>query len=216
MVKHQTGLEVVGPFFYDKTDFSFALATFYYRRLFHVKNTGIIPLPGDKICLWVLFESLESGKQIIIANTHFVVSPEEVKMESIEKLFPELESLGLLYKCPLVVNGDFNLFDDLDGLAHRAHIIKKFQVSNILYYPLNMNKDSTERRLSGTFIGYPEVDAFHKTPDTMSRLDHGFMFSDFPLALVGDNAYTVGVTENNLKTAELSSDHLPCVREFML
>ncbi len=222
LTKAQTGLEVVGPYFYDKTVNSFALATFYDRKLFHVKNSGIISLPDskkkeDKICLWVLFETME-GQTFIVANTHFAVSPEELKMESIEILFPALNKIKEQYNdCPLVVNGDFNFFDDFDGFVHRSYIITKFQMYDALH-PLCMSKDNDER-LSGTFIGYPEVDAFHKKPDNMSRLDHGFVFCQlrFTMALKPlGHAYTVGVTNENLKTAQLPSDHLPCVREYVL
>lgn len=216
LVKKATKLEVVGPFFYEKDVFSFALATFYNRALLCVKNTGLIPLPGDKICLWVLFECIASGRLIIIANTHFVVSPENVKTESISVLFDSLACLRIQYgDCPLIVNGDYNLFDDMDGNAQRTFILNHYGCSDV-YYPLYMNQEDTVP-LSGTFIGYPETDPHHKTPETMSRLDHGFLMQSTRQSIeVVGNAFTVGVTYENLTNAALPSDHLPCVVEIRL
>ena len=219
-IKDQTGLDIVGPFFYDKTPTSFALATFYNRALFHVLDMGLISLhdnnqAGDKICLWVLFTCVVNGKRFIVANTHFEVAPEKRKQDAIDVLFPRLRKLVDRHDgCPLIVNGDFNLFDDLDGGFQRSHIMEKYQAHDMLH-PLHLEKTSTEI-LSGTFIGYRETDSFYKTPETMSRLDHGFLLHPYNGLQPLGHAYTVNVTNAKLLTSDLPSDHLPCVREFML
>lgn len=209
LIKEKTELEVVGPFFYDKSRFSFALATLYDRSLFFLVNTGLISLPGDKICLWILFERIADRKRFIIANTHFSVEPESVKMEQINVLFDSLRTIRSQNgDCPLLVNGDYNLFDDLEGTAQRNHVLNVIGCQDV-YHPLFMQESDTEP-MSGTFIGYPEVDSHHKTPETMSRLDHGFLLA-IPDTVEISKAFTIGVTPENLATATLPSDHLPCV-----
>lgn len=221
LVKSQTGLEMIGPYFYDKTANSFALATLYDRKSFHVINMGLISLydneqEGDKICLWVRFHCVANGNQFIIANTHFDVAPEERKTHAIKKLFPKLRALAYEdgVECGLIVNGDFNLFDDLEGTKQRESILN-YGVQDMLY-PLFIGRKETDDVLSGTFIGYKETDSFCKTPETMSRLDHGFMFLPSGQLRAYGHAYTVNVTKENLSTSELPSDHLPCVREYIL
>lgn len=206
---------VVGPYYYTKEQSSFALCTFYKRDLFYVENTGIIKL-DNKICLWILFQCLKDGKKFIIANTHLPLQ-EDQKWSSINTIFPEMQLIVDRYKCDALITGDFNFFDDLDGVKQREKVINEYQCLDA-FHPLHLSKDSNII-LSGTFRGYPETDKFAKTFETMSRLDHGFLLETtnggttiFPLK----HAYSVNVTEETIRNAHLPSDHLPCVREFRL
>lgn len=217
LVNKRCGYHCLGPFYYCKDAVSFALCTFYRRDLYHVLQLGLIGLPPlnpqtTRVCLWVLFQCAQSGRRFIVANTHLDLD-EQVKQVSLAILATQLRQLVVQYGAPLVLTGDFNLFDDLQGGAQRQWMLDE-TASVDVFHPLHLARES-ETVLSGTFIGYPETDAHAKTPETMSRLDHAFLFGPAGLEPQG-HAYTVDVTMGALRAARLSSDHLPCVREFAL
>ncbi len=220
LVNSQCGYHCLGPFYYSRDSVSFALCTFYRRDLYHVMQLGLIELPGlssPKTCLWVVFECNESGRRFAVANTHFDLD-EQIKWQSLHSLMPRLEDVAAQFNVPLVLTGDFNLFDDLEGCAQRQWVLDRGAVRD-MFHPLHLDAAS-DTVLSGTFIGYPETDAHAKTVDTMSRLDHAFLLParpqlDYRMEPRG-HAYTVNVTLDALRSARLPSDHLPCCREFQL
>jgi len=219
MVTRECNLTPIGPFYYSKEAISLALCTFYDRELFYVQQVNLIHLHKipDKLCLCVLFECIKNGTKFIIANTHFDL-PEEKKWEEVTTLFPALLSMSENLNAPLIVNGDFNLFDDLEGKSQRLFIKEKYNCIDI-YERLYLARDSNIL-LSGTFRGFPEVDKFHQPYEKMSKLDHGFLIhgdkARMTMRFSEGHSYSVNLTEENVKSGNLPSDHLPCVCEFIL
>ncbi len=192
--------------YYNETKFSFALAIFYDREKFFIRNHGSTILPSSSIAdkndsrqlLMVELASVKSKRCFWFATTHLSMIENEKKLavECLVGLLSQITETKGSFLCA----GDFNFFDDLDGKKHRAVLENIFPD---VAYPL--------KNASGTFMGYAH-DAQAKPFDAMSRLDHIFYGGNTlkfePATVHGD----LKLVENR----KYPSDHLMIVLDFEL
>ena len=204
--------------YYGPRKVSFALATFYKRDRLYLSATSIDILPqtaetpkdDTKILLGVTLRSLKTNRSFAVFNTHLDLD-ERNKWLSVENLSALIFVRNGLYldsegnqlssdEKKLLCAGDFNFFDDRDGVEQRNHMLFLY---NDLAYPL--------LNASGTFMGFKQ-DAFKKPYDAMSRLDHIFSKG---VTLAGKGASVAGDLEE-IKNRTYPSDHLMITVSFSL
>ena len=188
--------------FYGPASIAFCLAIFYKRDKFFPIGLDLQLLPlGDEskpnmstVILTLKLRVISSGRVFTVSNTHFGLDEEE-KSKAVQFLAHYLCGMKR-YLCA----GDFNFFDDREGLNQRTVLLLS---NNDLAYPL--------KNASGTFMGY-EHDAFKQPFEKMSRLDHVFTDS---ILRVGETAYAFGDMEL-VKTRQYPSDHLMITFDFII
>jgi endonuclease/exonuclease/phosphatase family metal-dependent hydrolase len=133
-----------------------------------------------------------------VYSTHFAINENE-KTLSCEWLRGYLDCVNERYLCA----GDYNFFDDVDGIKQRRTMIVDGHRED-LAYPL--------ANASGTFMGY-EWNEFKQPFDKMSRLDHVFVHPRW-VKRIGE-ARAWGDMEQ-VKQRVYPSDHLMIYLEFVL
>lgn len=197
--------------YYGETSTSFALATFYRRDKFFVDNTEIKILPlsdedNEKkvmlgkivttcVVMNIRFINIITREEFSVLNTHFGMKEEE-KNKSVDFLLKYIKTITPTF----ISAGDFNFFDDRDGLEQRK---KMLEHTSDLAYPLE--------NASGTFMGF-EYDEFKKPFENMSRLDH--IFTSMPIFLC-KKAIAFG-DMNLVKERKYPSDHVMVVIDFLI
>lgn len=145
----------------------FTMAVFYKRELLFAMDTRVVMLGEDpvatKLLMFTDFVIKATGTRFTVGVTHFDL-PEEAKWRSVEITTREL----LAQPLPTFVYGDYNFFDDRDGVAQRNKMLEHFPD---LAAPLPFIEPAV--RYSGTFVGFPH-DEFKKPAGGYSRLDHVF------------------------------------------
>ena len=126
---------------------------------------------NDKMVMFVDLQDKATFKWFTIGITHFGIQ-EEIKTNASRIL----RNLILSQKYPCAVYGDFNFFDDLQGIQQRSYMLEKL---HDLAHPLGFVNDpeGPMGTTTGTFMGFPHDDhkqSFYK----MSRLDHVFATAD--------------------------------------
>jgi endonuclease/exonuclease/phosphatase family metal-dependent hydrolase len=157
--------------FYGPDQFSFALAVLYKRDRFFVQDMRLQVLPQplvlnnqgqyqSKVALMLQFKALETGQQFRVINTQFGLEEQEKTVQS-HALGKYLQSIR---EEPFLCAGDFNFFDDQQGIQQRRILLEDAWTRD-LAFPLE--------NASGTFMGY-QHDNSKKDFLSMSRLDHIF------------------------------------------
>ncbi len=189
--------------YYGPDQIAFAQVIFYKRDKLFITGMDILLLPLaseenpglTRIVLSLKLRVIGTGKEFYVCTTHFGLEEHE-KEASCRVLKAYLEAFtqkGLPYLCA----GDYNFFDDRDGVKHRAIML---ETSKDLAYPL--------ANASGTFMGFKH-DAFNQPYEKMSRLDHIFV-NDKVLPVASEKAYVFGDLEL-VRKREYPSDHLMIV-----
>ena len=176
--------------YYSELEDSFALAILYDRKKFHpvdMNSFNLHNINNNKICFGIKFKNISTKEIFWVWTTHWAIE-ENLKWDAAYKI------TGMLGECsePLIICGDYNLFDDMDGNKQREWLLDYFTDQA---FPLE--------NLSGTFYGY-NVDKGKKEISKMSRLDH--MFSRNMIKTT--NAVAIGVTQELLEKRSYPSDHL--------
>jgi endonuclease/exonuclease/phosphatase family metal-dependent hydrolase len=192
--------------YYGPDHIAFAQAIFFRRdKFFPVKmHLHLLPLADktqpnrSKIVMGVQLRCIESEKSVTIYNTHFGMNEQE-KTLSCDWLRGYLDCVNEPYLCA----GDYNFFDDLNGIQQRQSMIIDGSRED-LAYPL--------ANASGTFMGY-EWNEFKPPFEKMSRLDHVFASSHW-VKRIGE-ARVWGDMEQ-VKQRTYPSDHLMIYFEFTL
>jgi len=144
---------------------SFQMALLFKPELFFAGDVRVHTLSQNgadaKIVMFVDLQSKATAEWLTVGVTHFDLD-EELKWHSAH----ELRRLLSLQVHPTLVYGDYNFFDDREGVAQRNYML---QECHDLAAPLN----SELGELSGTFIGFPHDD-FKQSLAKPSRLDHIF------------------------------------------
>ncbi len=151
---------------------------------FHYNNCP----ENDKICFGVKLKIKNSNKAFWVYNTHFSMDSEE-KNRSMNIITTKLGNITE----PIIIAGDFNLFNDENGENLRLQAANYF---TDMAYPL---KD-----VSGTFVGF-EHDEFKALDVTnMPRLDYIFCRNMKKIK----EAEPVDFTNENIIKRDYPSDHL--------
>jgi hypothetical protein len=128
--------------YYCEYNLSFAMAILYKSDKFYVLDSDRFHLhnnPGnDKIMFGLKFKVKGSNNGFWVYGTHFAID-EPSKWEGVNKI---IERFGNA-EYPVIIAGDFNFFDDLEGIPQRNKMLTAFED---LAFPL---KD-----LDGDFYGY--------------------------------------------------------------
>ena len=190
----------------DKT--SFAQAIFYRREKFFITDIEIhfLPLEDEtkptktKNILCVTFNHINTDihREFVVCSTHFDF--EESVKEKSSYFLRDLIKSDIPGDIPFLCAGDYNFFDDRDGIKHRDILLGKPYDIHDMIYPLS--------NASGTFMGY-EHNQFKQPFDKMSRLDHVFS----QLVFRYKDAFVFGDIEL-IKKREYPSDHLMIVLDF--
>lgn len=189
---------------YCHFEYTFQMALLYKPSIFFAGDVRVHNFinehNNDKMVMFVDLQSKETMKWFTIGVTHFDL-PEDIKWTSTHIL----RNLIMTQKYPCIVYGDYNFFNDRDGIKQRNFMLEK---CIDLAYPLyDKNK---EKPLSGTFIGFPH-DNFKQSFDKMSRLDHIFT------PKIGGLTSTIAISPSidkylldntNYETYNYPSDHL--------
>lgn len=137
----------------------FTMAVLYKHEKLFARDTRVVILGENPMTSRLLmltdFTRKVTGEQFTVGVTHFDL-PEDVKWRSVETVASVLSAQPL----PTFIYGDFNFFDDRDGVKQREHMLKH---AIDIAAPLP----------HGTFVGFPH-DEFKKAPGEYSRLDHIF------------------------------------------
>lgn len=191
--------------YYGKDEISFALAIFYDRRRFFVRDCRVSILPATpsnspsvtRIVLSVNLESVKTGRRLWFCATHFGLEEHEkdASVEYLANMFRRFLDVNESFFCA----GDYNFFDDRDGKKQRAVLT---DVAQDAAFPLT--------NASGTFMGFAH-DEFAQPFDAMSRLDHIFYGGQMkcqPAMAYGDM--------DLVKQRKYPSDHLMILFDFSL
>jgi len=161
----------------------------YYPVDFHQFHYHGTP-QNDRICFGAKFKCVSSEKYVWVFTTHLDLE-EKKKWQSVDRLIKEFDEKHRDPE-PIVIGGNFNFFDDLEGIQQREKMLEWFED---FAYPLE--------GLSGTFLGF-DHDPEKKEIDAMFRIDHIFCKN---VKKVGQ-AKPVGVTKDLLENRTYPSRHI--------
>jgi endonuclease/exonuclease/phosphatase family metal-dependent hydrolase len=115
-----------------------------------------------RICTWVKFREIASGKELFMFNTHFDHMGQKARMESARLVIAKAREIAGTN--PVILTGDFN-FDEKHPnyqiIKNSGFLNDAYDVANFSYAP------------GGTFTG------FDITAKPEGRIDHIFITDDF-------------------------------------
>lgn len=157
---------------YCHFDLTFAMSLMVDPKKFFIGDTRVHSYSDDpqksKIVMFVDLQRKDTLKWCTIGVTHFDL-PEDIKWVSVKKL----RDLISTQQYPTMVYGDYNFFDDADGIKQREYMLET--CDDVAYPLLRVNHGyGIPENLSGTFIGFSH-DEQKKSYEKMSRLDHIFI-----------------------------------------
>ncbi len=197
---------------YCHYDLAFTMALLINPKKYFVGNTRIHNYHGnvvnDKMIMFIDLQDKLTLKWFTIGITHLDME-ENRKWESIHIL----SNLMREQKYPTFIYGDYNFFDNKEGINQRQYMLSKF---NDIAYPIYMKTDDGDELLSGTFIGFPH-DEFKQKFENMSRLDHIFATKN----VSSSKAYSPYLNDyqcdnTNYDTYNYPSDHLAIYTEIQI
>lgn len=155
---------------YCHFELTFAMTLMVDPKKFFIGDTRLHSYSDDqqksKIVMFVDLQCKHTLKRFTIGVTHFDL-PEDIKWVSVKKL----RDLISTQQYPTMVYGDYNFFDDMDGIKQREYML---ETCNDVAHPLIRIDTNVPEKLSGTFIGFKH-DEQKKSYEKMSRLDHIFV-----------------------------------------
>lgn len=163
--------------YYNDSAMPFAGACFYDRMRFRVIRSERLRYDTEtgkemdvRSHLFIEFENIETKKTFHVVNVHPALG-EEHKWKAINELIRRFSCVFHCARGPTIISGDFNLFDDREGVQMREELQRYW--TDMAYPLVHKRSDGSEHEMSGTFFGF-EHDEFHRPLDAMSRLDHIF------------------------------------------
>lgn len=183
---------------------SFTMALLFNPEKYFVGDVRIVNFDhvptNDKMAMFVDLQCKKTLRWFTVGLTHMALQ-EDRKWRSVHIL----KNMILAQKYPCLVYGDYNFFDDRDGILMRNEMLTR---CTDLAHPL-LDKNGVE--LSGTFAGFPH-DTFKQQKENMSRLDHIFTSSDGRIKRVGDcvspGLQLADLNNDSYETYKYASDHL--------
>lgn len=121
------------PIFYKKDKFELLdSGTFWLSKTPSVPGSRFDGANNDRIATWGLFQIKQSGKKLLLLNTHLDTAGENIRTLELDLIFDFLSDYD---RYPIYMTGDFNFqltfdtYEKTNELFHSCHDIAKINIS---------------------------------------------------------------------------------------